>query len=140
MTPPIYPTEKRIPLPMPAVRKPLIPVLRTHPDGTTQTYWISLEKFMEERNRGIKLQRIPRKDYMSVKVPDEPASEYEVEFIENIEDFGVAGLEFEKNKFEVELIAEVRIKKNGKLISTLPLKLNKEQIARAVLQRILGTK
>lgn len=124
----------------PARKKPLIPVLRIHPDGTTQTYWISLEKFMEERNKGAKLKRIPRKDYMSVKVPAEPASEYEVEFIENIIDFDVAGLEVKNDKFEVELVTEVRIKKNGELIETLPLKLNKETIARAVLARILGTK
>jgi len=124
----------------PARKKPLIPVIRTHPDGKTQTYWISLEKFMEERNRGVKLQRIPRKDYMSVKVPEEPASQYEVEFIENIVDFDVAGLDIDKDRFEVELIAEVKVKKNGKHIATYPLKLDKEQIARAVLQNILGTK
>jgi len=124
----------------PARKKPLIPVIRIHPDGTTQTYWISLEKFMEERNKGVKLKRIPRKDYMSVRVPAEPASEYEVEFIENLVDFDVAGLEVDKDKFEVELVAEVRIKKNGESLTTLPLKVNKEQIARAVLARILGTK
>jgi len=130
MTSPIHPSR----------RKPMIPVLRTHPDGTTQRYWISLEKFMEERNKGVKLKRIPRKDYMSVRVPTEPASEYEVEFIENLVDFNVAGLEVDENKFEVELIAEVRIKKNGESLTTLPLKVNKETIARAVLARILGTK
>ena len=124
----------------PPHKKPLIPVIRTHADGFTQTYWISLEKFMQERNRGIKLKRIPRKDYMSVKVPEEPASEYEVEFIENLMDFNVAGLEIEDDKFEVELIAEVRIKKNDELTAIYPLKLNKETIARAVLQKILGTK
>jgi len=110
----------------------------THPDGSTQTYWMSLKKFMDERNKGMRVQRIPRQEHKSVKVPKAPALEYEMEFIENIEDFGVAGLAVGKDEYEVELKTEVIIKKNGKEFKTYPIKVNKQQVARAVLAKLMG--
>jgi len=116
----------------------LIPVLMTHPDGTTQTYWMSLKRFMDERNKGMRVKRIPRQEHKSVKVPKAPAMEYEMEFIENLEDFGVAGLAVGKDKYEVELVTEARVKKNGKPLKTYPIKVNKQQVARALLVKLMG--
>ncbi len=118
----------------------MIPVILTHPDGTTQTYWMSLKKFMEERNKGMKVKRIPKQEHKSIVLPGQEATEYEIEFIENIMDFDVAGLQIQNDKYEVEVIAKVNIKKNGKPFQTYPIKVNKEQVARAVLAKIMGQK
>lgn len=130
MTTPIHPPKKTA----------LIPIILTHPDGRSQTYWISLKRFMEEREKGTPIRRIPRKEYQSVLIPDKPAADYEIEFIENLVDFNVAGLEIKDNKFEVELIYEVRVKKNGKHVGTYPIKLGREEIAKAILKKILDKK
>jgi hypothetical protein len=129
---------------MPAPTHPtggvMIPVIRTHPDGSTQTYWMSLKKFMEEREKGAKVARIPRQEHKSVVVPKAPAKEWEMEFIENIEDFGTAGLSLGNDKYEVELVTEARVKKNGKLIKTYPIKVNRGQVARAVINKLIEMK
>lgn len=119
---------------------PRIPIILTKKDGTQQTYWTTLENFMKARERGMPIQRIPRKEHKSVRTPDEKAPVYEMEFIENLMDFNVAALEIGEDKFEAELICEVRLKKNGKHITTYPVKVNKEKIARAVLSKIMGSK
>lgn len=96
---------------------------------------------MEEREKkGIKVQRIPRKEHKNIKVPTKEAEPYEYEFIENIEDFGVSALEIGKDKYTVKLVAEVTVEKNGKHIKTYPLKVNKERIAREILAKLLGAK
>ena len=128
MTTPIHPVSKTA----------LIPVIRTHADGTQQRYWISLRKFMDDRERGVMMQRIPRETHTDVTVPEQEAPVYQMEFIENMIDFGVAGLEFKKDKYEAELIAKVEIKKNGKLIRTYPVKVSREMIARAILKKVLS--
>ena len=128
MSTPIHPVSKTA----------LIPVIRTHADGTQQRYWISLRKFMDDRERGVMMQRIPREEHTDITMPEQKAPVYQMEFIENIMDFGVAGLEFKKDKYEVELVAKVEIKKNGKLIRTYPVKVNRKIIARAILKKIFG--
>ncbi len=127
MTTPIHPPR----------RAALIPIILTHPNGTTQTYWVSLERFMKERERGTKIRRIPRKKHKDIKVPEQDAPDWMVEFIENLEDFNVAGLEVEKDKFEIELVAEVRVKKNGELVNTYPIRVKKEQVAREILKKLM---
>jgi len=121
----------------PATKTGLIPVIITRPDGITQTYWVSLKRFMEERNKGTPIQRIPRKEHKDITVPEQVAPIWMQEFIENIEDFNVAGLTVKNDKYEVELVAEVRVKKNGKLIKTYPVKVNREKIARAILKKLM---
>lgn len=121
----------------PATKTARIPVLITKATGETQTYWISLKRFMEERERGTKIQRIPRKQHRSVVTPEEKIPVWEMEFIENMEDFGTAGLEIGSNKFEVEIIANVTVKKNGKLAGTYPIKVKKEQVAREILKKLM---
>ena len=125
---------------MPTKISPRIPIILTKPDGTQQRYWTTLENFMRAREKGRDVQRIPRKEHKSIRVPDQTAPIHEMEFIENIMDFNVAGLEIGEDKFEAELICEVQLKKNGKLISTYPVKVNKEKIARAILSKIMGSK
>lgn len=95
---------------------------------------------MEERNKGIPIQRIPREIHDSVIMPEEDAKEFEMEFIENFMDFGVAGLKIGEDTYESELIAKVEIKKNGKLIHTYPVKVNKKTVARAIIGKIMGVK
>lgn len=129
-----------MPAPVHPGRGVMIPVILTHPDGTQQTYWMSLKRFMEERNKGMNVKRIPRQEHTSVRSPKKPAETYEMEFIENIIDFGVAGLEVGKDRYEAELVCKVNIKKNGKHIKTYPVKINREQVARAILAKLLGTK
>ena len=122
----------------PITKTPLIPVILTHgPTGIQQTYWISLKRFMEERMRGTPIQRIPRKEHTDIIVPKQIAPEWMVEFIENLEDFGVAGLDVKQNKYEVELVTELHVKKNGKLIKTYPVKVNREMVARAILKKLM---
>ena len=122
----------------PISRTPLIPIILTHgPTGIQQTYWVSLKRFMEERQRGTPIQRIPRKEHRDITVPEQVAPVWMQEFIENIEDFGVAGLTVKQDKFEVELITEIHVKKNGKLVNTYPVKVNKEMIARAILKKLM---
>jgi len=123
----------------PIDKSALIPIIITHPDGTSQTYWISLKRFMEERNKGTNMQRIPSKKHESVIDPGKEAEPYESEFIENFAQFKRAGLKIKDDTYEIEMVAEVKITKNGKVISTLPLKLDKEQIARESLKKIMGT-
>lgn len=127
MTTPIHPVSKT----------PLIPVIRTHPDGRQQRYWISLRKFMEDRNRGVSIQRIPREEHKDIMVPEQKAPVWQMEFEENFMDFGVAGLEIGKDKYEVELISKIEIKKNGKLVHTYPVKVNRKTIARAILKKLM---
>ena len=117
---------------------PRIPIIITKQDGSTQRYWVSLENFMKMREKGYNLKRIPRKEHKSLRVPEENASDYEIEAIENIMDFDITGLEIGEDKFEIELIHEVRVKKNGKYIKTYPIKVNKEKIAREILSKIIG--
>ncbi len=124
----------------PITKTALIPVLYTHPNGVTQTYWVSLKRFMEERQRGIPIQRIPREKHVDVFAPEQEAPIWMMEFIENLEDFNVAGLTVKKDKYEVELVTEVRVKKNGELINTYPVKVNKKKVARAILKKLMGTK
>lgn len=121
----------------PISKTPLIPVIRTHPDGGQQRYWISLKRFMEDRGKGVMMQRIPRKEHTDIAVPDQLAPVWEMEFIENLEDFDSAGLEIDGNKYEVELKAYITVTKNDKNTKTYPLKLNKEEIARAVLKKLM---
>jgi len=118
----------------------LIPVIRTHPDGSTQTYWLSLEKFLEQQEKGYAVKRIPRQEHESVVVPKGPAKEWEVDFIENFEDFGVAGLSLHKDKYEVELVAKVQVKRNGKLIKSYPVKVNRGQVAREIINKLIEMK
>ncbi len=128
ITTPIHPISKTA----------LIPVVYTHANGVSQTYWVSLERFMKERNRGAMIQRIPRKEHKDVAVPEETAPEWEVEFIENLEDFNTAGLKIDDDEYVVELVAEVRIKKNGKNAGTIKIKeLDREKIAREVLKKLM---
>lgn len=127
MKPPVHPITKTA----------LIPVLYTHPDGVTQTYWVSLKRFMEERKKGTPIQRIPRKKHKDITVPEQEAPVWMQEFIENLEDFNVAGLTVKKDKYEVELISKIEIKKNGVLIETYPIKVNKEKVARAILKKLM---
>jgi len=124
----------------PIAKSALIPVLYTHPNGVTQTYWVSLKRFMEERNKGTPIQRIPREKHRSVIMPSEDAKDFESEFIENFIDFGVAGLEIKENKYEAELIAKVEIKKNGRLVKIYPIKVDRKKIARAIIGKIMGVK
>lgn len=121
----------------PVSKTALIPVVRTHSDGSQQRYWISLKKFMRDREKGVVMQRIPRKEHEHITIPEQEAPVWMQEFIENIEDFNVAGLTVRKDKYEVELIAEVHVKKNGKLIKTYPIKVNKEMVARAILKKLM---
>ena len=122
----------------PISKTALIPVIRTHPDGRQQRYWISLKKFMEDRDAGVSMSRIPRKEHKDVAVPEQKAPDWTVEFIENLEDFKVAGLKIDGNEYDVELIAEVRIKKNGKVVAVHPVQnINIEEIARAILQKLM---
>ena len=121
----------------PPSKSPLIPVIRIHPDGRQQRYWVSLKRFMEERERGTKIQRIPRKQHKSVLVPEEKIPVWEMEFLENMEDFGVAGLEIKSDKFEVEIKAEVTVKKNGELVNTYPIKVKREAVAREILKKLM---
>lgn len=122
----------------PISKTALIPVIMTHPDGRQQRYWISLERFMKERNRGIRVQRILRKEHKDVAAPKETAPEWESEFIENFEDFNTAGLKIDEDEYVVELVAEVRIKKNGKAAGSIKIKqLNREAIAREVLKKLM---
>ncbi len=128
MSTPIHPISKTA----------LIPVIRTHPDGRQQRYWISLKKFMEDREKGIEMQRIPRKEHVDVAVPEKEAPIWEMEFIENLEDFNSAGLIIDNDKLEVEIVAEVHVIKNGKQIKTYKIKkLDREAIARTVLKKIM---
>lgn len=92
---------------------------------------------MEDRGKGVMMQRIPRKEHTDIAVPDQLAPEWMVEFIENVEDFNSAGLEIDGNKYEVELKAYITVTKNDKNTKTYPLKLNKEEIARAVLKKLM---
>jgi hypothetical protein len=101
---------------------------------------MSLAKFMEQQEKGYKVKRIPREEHKSVVVPNEPAKEWEMEFIENFEDFGIAGLSLHKDKYEVELISKVQVKKNGKLIKSYPVKVNRGQIARAIINKLIEMK
>ena len=121
----------------PIAKSALIPVLYTHPNGVTQTYWVSLKRFMEERNKGTPIQRIPRKEHKNIMVPEQEAPVWMQEFIENLEDFNIAGLTVKQDKFEVELITEIHVKKNGTLVKTYPVKVNKEMIARAILKKLM---
>lgn len=125
---------------MPISKGPLIPVIKTHEDGTQQRYWVSLKKFMEEQEKGYKVKRIPRQEHTSVVVPKEPAKEWEVDFIENLEDFGVAGLSLNNDKYEAELITKVQVRKNGKLIRTYPVKVNRGLIAREIINKLIEMK
>jgi len=122
----------------PISRTALIPTIITHPNGVSQTYWVSLKRFMEERNKGTPIQRIPRKKHKDVAVPEQKAPDWMMEFIENLEDFKVAGLKIDGNEYDVELIAEVRIKKNGKVVAVHPVQnINIEEIARAILKKLM---
>jgi len=122
----------------PPFKEARIPVLITKPDGSTQTYWVSLKRFILERNKGTPIQRMPRKTHKDVAVPEQKAPDWMMEFIENLEDFKVAGLKIDGNEYDVELIAEVRMKKNGKIVGTYPIQnINIEQIARAILQKLM---
>lgn len=127
MKPPVHPISKSA----------LIPVLLTHPSGVTQTYWVSLKRFMEERNRGTPIQRIPREEHKDIIVPEQIAPVWQMEFEENMEDFGVAGLDIKKDRYEVELVSEVRVKKNGVLVDTYPVKVNRGKVARAILKKLM---
>ena len=109
----------------------------THPDGRQQRYWVSLERFMKERGKGVMIRRIPRKEYDDIAVPEEEAPEWQMEFIENLEDFNVAGLKIDDNDLEVEIVAEVRVKKNGKPVGTFPIKVDKESVAKAILKKLM---
>lgn len=125
----------------PISRYPLIPVILTHgPTGIQQTYWISLKRFMEERQRGTPIQRIPREKHIDVFDPEQEAPTWMMEFIENLADFNVAGLIVKEDRYEVELVSEVHVKKNGVLIDTYPVKVNKERVARAILKKLMRTK
>lgn len=117
---------------------PRIPIILTKPDGTQQRYWTTLENFMKSRDKGMKIKRIPRKKHESVRHPKEPAEDYEMEFIENFMDFGEAGLKIAEDMFTAELNATVTIKKNGNVVNTYNVKIDKENLARAILEKIMG--
>ena len=116
----------------------LIPIILTHPDGRAQTYWISLTRFMEERKKGTPIKRIQRDEYTSVTLPGQKPAEWEIDFIENLQDFKTAGLKVGDDEYEVEVISEVRVKKNGKSMKTHQLKIDGSKIARGILAKILG--
>jgi hypothetical protein len=124
----------------PAFKQARIPVLITYHDGITQTYWMSLKNFMEMREKGMDIKRIPREEHTSVVLPGQPAASWESEFVENFEDFDTAGLQIHEDKYEVELVNEVRVKKNGKPFHTYKLKTDKNQIARGIIKKIIGEK
>lgn len=119
---------------------PRIPIVIQKRDGTEQVYWISLVRFMELRNKGYKIRRIPRKDYQSVRAPGKAAPDYEMEFIENIIDFGLSGLKFGEDVYSAEVVAKVEIKKNDVLLETFNIVINKEKLAREILEKIIGGK
>jgi hypothetical protein len=118
----------------------LIPIVLTHPDGKTQTYWISLKRFMEERAKGTPIRRIQRTDYTSPTLPGQQPALWETDFIENLQDFNTAGLKIDDDEYIVEIISEVRVKKNGKSFATYPLKNDKMKIARGIIEKLMGKK
>lgn len=128
MTSPTHPINKSA----------LIPVIITHPNGVQQTYWISLKKFMEEQEKGTKIKRIPQKEHKSVINPGKTAKTYEEEFIENFIQFDKAGIKVGNNEYTTELVSKVIVKKNGKKIDTLVVRIDKEKLARELLENLLG--
>ncbi len=131
MASPIHPISKTA----------LIPIILTHgPTGVSQTYWISLKRFMEERAKGTPIQRMQRTEYDSVVLPGQKPAIWETDFLENLQDFDGAGLKIGEDEYKVEIISEVRITKNGKLFDTYKLKTDKLKIARGIIKKILGVK
>ncbi len=115
-----------------------IKVLLTKADGSVQNYWVSLEKFLEMKQQGRKVKPLSKttKKTITGKIP----IQFEVDFINNFVEWGGAGLSIGGNVFKAELTAEVKITKNDEPVRMLKLNVNREKLARIILEFILKGK
>lgn len=120
---------------MPPGKGAKIKVLVTKSDGSQQHYWMSLDNFRKMREKGINVKKVDSGS-PAIPGPGQFSRGFEEEFINNFVQYGGAGLQFGDDIIKAELITEVKITKNDKLIRTLPLKIKRHKIARLVLENI----
>jgi hypothetical protein len=115
-----------------------IKILLTKKDGSTQHYWVSLERFLDMKEKGMDVKPLSKTTRRTItgKIP----IDYEIDFINNFVEFGGAGLKIGENTYKAELIAEVKITKNDKPIRMLKLNVNREKLARIILEFLLKGK
>lgn len=114
-----------------------IPVVIQKANGVEQTFWVSFDNFKRLKSRGIGVRRVDSTGGPSVlSTTGKFSRQYEDQFIQDFTRAGKAGIKLGPDTFTGEMTAVVDIKKNGETIRKLAIKLNKEKIARAVLENI----
>lgn len=114
--------------------KPKTRVVIRKKDGSPQHYWVTDESITKLKRKGVEIEKVgsPAAPPLG-KFPEL----YEEDFIKNFIEKDAAGLRFGPDVYETQLYARVEIKKNGKVIMELPLKVDRNKLARSVLDKLI---
>lgn len=118
---------------MPKEFKPKFRVLLRKRDGTAQHFWVTQESFNKMKLKGVDIEKVgtPASPPLG-KFPEL----YEEDFIRNLIENDAAGLRFGKDIYETRLYSFVEIRKNGQVIAELPIKVDKNKLARSILDKL----
>ncbi len=113
--------------------KPKFRVLLRKKDGSPEHYWVTQESFDKLKLKGVDIEKVGKPASPPLgKFPET----YEEDFVKNFIEKDVAGLRFGEDIYEAHFCAKVVIVKNGETILELPLKVDKDKLARSVLEKL----